>query len=171
MSRRLLSVLSICLTVTACGGTTSPSAAGIGAASTTGAASVSPSPVVAARCDRRDLKFEPGKMDLTGSWSGDDDGIYYLRQVGKTLWWSGMSNRNGSPSSLGRDWNNVATGEIKDDLTIDLDWADVPRGEILGHGTLVWKVVDDGTGNARLVKLSETGSGFGGSRFTPCRPG
>jgi hypothetical protein len=110
-------------------------------------------------------------MDLTGAWSGDDDGIYYLRQLGKTLWWSGMSNRNGVPSQLGRDWNNVATGEIKDDLTIDLDWADVPRGEVMGYGTLLWKIVDDGTGNARLMKLSETGKPFGGSQFTPCRPG
>lgn len=107
-------------------------------------------------------------MDLTGAWSADDDGIYYLRQLGKTLWWSGMSGRSGPPSGLGRDWNNVATGEIKDDLTIDLDWADVPRGRVMGSGTLVWKIVDDGTGNARLTKLSETGTGFGGSQFTPC---
>jgi hypothetical protein len=116
------------------------------------------------------LKFDP-KVDLTGPWLGDDEGIYYLRQLGKTLWWSGMSGQPGRPQDLGRDWNNVATGQIADDLTIHLDWADVPRGQVMGNGTLVWKIEDDGTGNVRLSKVSETGTGFGGGRFTPCGPG
>jgi hypothetical protein len=117
------------------------------------------------------VKFDPAKIELTGAWLGDDAGIYYLRQIGKTLWWSGMSGQSGPAAALGREWNNVATGQIKADLTIELQWADVPRGEILGGGTLVWKVVDDGTGNAKLTKVSETGSGFGGGVFTPCAPG
>jgi hypothetical protein len=189
MSRRsLLLALALGLTLAACGSTASPSpsASAAGAASPNAAPSAvtpstaaspskaptaPPSPAVAAVCNSRDLKFDAARIDLTGPWSGDDDGIYYLRQVGRTLWWSGMSNRQGPPSGLGRDWNNVATGQIKADLTIELNWADVPRGQVMGHGTLVWKVVDDGTGNAQLKKLSETGTGFGGSKFTPCSPG
>jgi hypothetical protein len=82
-----------------------------------------------------------------------------------------MSGQSGPSALLGRDWNNVATGQIKDDLTIELQWADVPRGGILGGGTLVWKVVDNGSGSTKLTKESETGSGFGASVLTPCAPG
>ena len=187
MSRRsLLLAGSLGLALAACGSTASPSvSSSTGAASSAVPSAVAPtatssaaarpspasSPSVAAACTRRNLKFDPAKIDLTGPWMGDDDGIYYLRQLDKTLWWSGMSERQGPPASLGRDWNNVATGQIKADLTIELTWADVPRGEIMGRGTLTWKVVDDGTGNVVLTKVSETGTGFGGSRFVPCSPG
>jgi ABC-type phosphate transport system substrate-binding protein len=42
---------------------------------------------------------------------------------------------------------------------------------ILGDGTLNLKIEDDGTGNLRIVKVSETGGGFGNSSWTPCKPG
>ena len=82
-----------------------------------------------------------------------------------------MSELGGPAKDLGRDWSNVATGPVKADLTIPVQWADVPRGGILGYGTMVWKLTADGSGNAQLVKVSETGTGFGGSFFTPCAPG
>ena len=81
-----------------------------------------------------------------------------------------MSERGGSPSALGRDWNNVGRGQIKA-LVIDVEWADVPRGGILGNGTMNLKIEDDGTGNVRISKVSETGSGFGNTLWTPCKPG
>jgi DNA/RNA endonuclease YhcR with UshA esterase domain len=81
-----------------------------------------------------------------------------------------LSERNGRPSDLGRDWNNVGRGVV-DGLTIEAEWADVPRGGILGDGTLNLKIEDDGTGNLRIVKVSETGGGFGNSSWTPCKPG
>src|SRR5439155_2031847 len=99
MSRRsLLPIMSICLLLAACGSASSPSVStpvgGPSAAASSTAAppssasakpSVAPSPEVAAACTRRDLKFDPTKIDLTGPWMGDDDGIYYLRQLGKAL--------------------------------------------------------------------------------------
>jgi hypothetical protein len=114
--------------------------------------------------------FDAKKVDLTGPWAGDDLGIYYLRQLGSVLWWNGMSGRDGPPTGLGREWNNVAKGEITG-LTVHADWADVPRGEILGGGTLNLKIEDDGTGTIRIVKVGETGTGFGNTMWTPCRPG
>lgn len=81
-----------------------------------------------------------------------------------------MSDRSQSPENLGRVWNNVARGEISG-LTINVEWADVPRGEILGEGTLTLEIEDDGTGNVQIVKVSETGTGFGGMTWTPCTPG
>jgi len=175
MTRRLsLAFVALGLALVACSGSSSPSptASAASAASRPASAAASAAPaVVAAPCKtKRDLKFEP-IVNLTGAWLGDDDGIYYLRQQGTIPWWNGMSGQAGSPAELGRDWNNVANGEIKGDLTIDLNWADVPRGQILGGGTMKWKLVDDGTGMAKLVKVSETGSGFGGEQFTPCAPG
>ena len=179
MSRRsILAIVVFGLTIAACGSSTSPSPAAPSVAPAvsqpsvaTSAPAASAEAAIAAPCLRRALKFDPTRIDLTGAWTGNDQGVYYIRQVGKTVWWSGMSGQTGTPDALGRDWNNVATGQIKDDLTIALDWADVPRGQILGGGTLVWKIQDDGTGNIKLTKVSETGSGFGGEVFTPCGPG
>jgi hypothetical protein len=126
---------------------------------------------VGAECNPKGVKFDPAHVDLTGPWAGSDDGIYYLRQLGSVVWWNGMSSRDSLAPSLGRDWNNVGRGEIKKDLTIDVDWADVPRGEILGSGTLTLKIEDDGTGNVRIRKTGETGTGFGNEVWTACSPG
>ena len=180
MPRRLATAAwaAALVTLAACGSSATPSeaVAGSSAAPVTSPSVSAPpaataSPLVAAPCAKRDLPFDPANMDLTGPWLANDDGIYYLRQIDDALWWSGMSGQAGPPETLGRSWNNVAFGEIQDDLTIELQWADVPRGQILGSGTLVWEIVDDGTGNTRLTKVSETGSGFGGAEFTPCGPG
>jgi hypothetical protein len=179
--RRTTLLVCCVLALAACGtpassATSAVSPSGAAAESTTPAPSATPSPTpsptpqVAARCDKVAKPFDAKKVDLTGRWAGDDLGIYYLRQVGSVLWWNGMSGRDGPPASLGREWNNVARGEISG-LTVDAEWADVPRGEILGSGTLNLKVEDDGTGNIRIVKVSETGTGFGNSIWTPCAPG
>jgi hypothetical protein len=177
--RSTLAVLAFCLNFAACGGSSNPSAnepfasASGPVTSSSELATTGPTqkPVEAAPCTKRDLAFDPANMDLTGAWLGNDNGVYYLRQIDRTLWWNGMSGQSGRPVDLGREWNNVAVGEIKEDLTIELQWADVPRGEILGSGTLIWEIGDDGTGNTMLTKVSETGTGFGGVIFTPCAPG
>jgi hypothetical protein len=184
--RQLVPAIVFCLIVAACGSSTSSATAGAPAtksnaptaaaaesalASAAPAATVAASAAAAAPCTTRVLKFEPRQIDLTGAWLGDDDGIYYIRQLDKVIWWSGMSGQPGPMKELGRDWNNVATGPLKADMTIPLNWSDVPRGGSDGYGTLLWMVVDDGFGGAKLIKLSETGTGFGGSVFTPCAPG
>jgi hypothetical protein len=167
-----------------CGSTVSPSSSPVPVASQTAAApSVSTStgpaastavatssPDVGAPCSPKTVKFDPKNFDLTGPWAGDDEGIYYLRQRGSVLWWNGMSSRDDTPTALGRDWNNVGRGEIKD-LTVAVDWADVPRGEIMGYGTLTLKIQADANGNTQIVKTAETGEGFGNSVWTPCSPG
>ena len=134
--RPAFAALAFCLTFAACGSGSEPSAAlpvasaSGPSSSASGLATPAPTqkPVEAAPCTKRDLAFDPANLDLTGAWLADDDGIYYLRQIDQTLWWNGMSGQSGPPVELGRDWNNVAVGEIKEDLTIELQWADVPRG-------------------------------------------
>jgi hypothetical protein len=163
--RRMLAVVGGAMLVAACGSATaSPS----GAAASAGSSAV-PTPAVAAACDKTAKAFDAAKIDLTGAWSGDDDGIYYLRQVGAILWWNGMSGRAGTPERLGREWNNVARGEIKG-VSVLVDWADMPRGQIQDGGTMTLKIEDDGTGNVEIVKVNETSGDFGNTRWKPCKP-
>jgi hypothetical protein len=97
------------------------------------------------------------QSDLTGAWSADDGGIYYLRQIGDRLWWAGFSTE--SPGGT-RDFNpgiqfsNVFQGRVAGNRIVG-DWADVPRGQGSNSGSLTLEV---GTGNLR--RLSATG-GFG----------
>ena len=158
------------------GGTASQAAAASPAvvAATSAAPSSSPVEVAAAggTCVPMPTKFDPSaKIVLTGAWAGDDDGIYYVRQLGNVIWWNGMSQRNDPPAELGRFWNNVGRGEIKDDLTIVSDWADVPRGMVDGSGTVTFKIGADASGNIQITKVSETGSGRGDRKWTRCQPG
>jgi hypothetical protein len=122
-------------------------------------------------CEPRDLTFDSKSMNLTGAWIADDGGLYYLRQIRNDLWWQGMNGaKTGNEATLGKEWNNVLHGTIGHDLRIQADWADVPRGEILGHGTLTLQVVEEKDGMATIRKLDETGTGFGGDVWKPCTP-
>jgi hypothetical protein len=165
-----------------CGAATSPSVASgpaVASAPTTlptdsasppPAATGTAKPVVAAVCAPTPLKFDAKVFDLTGAWAGDDGGIYYVRQRGTVVWWNGMSSRDGPPVTLGRDWNNVGRGEIKD-LTIVADWVDVPRGGIDGYGMVDFKIGADSAGNIQLTKTRDEGTGRGDTLWTRCEPG
>lgn len=45
-------------------------------------------------------------VDLTGVWSCDDGGVYYIRQLGNIVWWDGEEDET-NPG-----WANVARGTI-----------------------------------------------------------
>lgn len=167
--RRTLAILGGALLVAACG-TTAPSPTGAASSAGANPASSAPAPAVAAVCDTTDKAFDATKFDLTGPWAGDDGGIYYLRQLDSFLWWSGMSGRAGSPERLGIEWSNVARGVIKG-VSVDVDWADIPRGGIRDGGNITLSIEDDGTGNARIVKVSEQSGDFGNKTWTPCKAG
>lgn len=94
---------------------------------------------------------EPGSINLTGVWSCDDGGTYYLRQLENVLWWDG-DEPNG-------DWANAAYGKI-DGNTIALDYADVPEGKGVGYGKLALNIVS----NDELEALEKPES-YGGSRW------
>jgi hypothetical protein len=96
----------------------------------------------------------PGGGDLTGVWSCDDGGKYYIRQLGNKIWWYGESN----PNSPG--WSNVMYGTISGN-TIDGNWADVPKGGTLNNGMMKLKIES----NNKLSAIQKTG-GFGGSVWT-----
>ena len=127
-----------------------------------------PTPALGEICTPDARPFDPADIHLTGPWAANDDGVYYIRQVGSSIAWNGMSDRSGLAANLGRDWNNVAIGTLGEDGIIELDWMDVPRGQVLGGGTLTLRVEADPAGNLRIVQVSQTGTGFGGEVFTPC---
>jgi hypothetical protein len=153
-------------------------ATAIGAASSTGPVAAPSDPPAEptagfeGRCEPASIPFDPaGNVDLTGTWLADDGGVYYVRQLDDVVWWNGMSSRDGPPDGLGQDWNNVGRGVLNDDLTITADWADVPRGQARGRGTIDFQVQGDASGQIQIVKVRGTGSGRGDSVWTRCTLG
>jgi hypothetical protein len=94
--------------------------------------------------------LDQGK-DLTGTWSGNDSGIYYIHQLGTVVWWYGEQARTGPA------WGNVAHGRFQDDRLI-LEWADVPKGQIMSSGELILTIDSPN----HLTAVHRTG-GFAGS--------
>ncbi|MEM9537510.1 MAG: hypothetical protein AAGA40_17770, partial [Cyanobacteria bacterium P01_E01_bin.45] len=96
----------------------------------------------------------PVTQDLSGRWTGDDGGTYYLRQIDNTLWWYGESGDGGST------WTNVFKGEIQGSQIIG-EWSDVPKGRINQAGDMELQIES----SARLIAARKTG-GFGGSTWS-----
>jgi hypothetical protein len=91
---------------------------------------------------------------MTGVYTCDDGGTYYVRQVGRQVWWYGESGDGGS------SWTNVFKGTISGRM-VRGEWADVPRGSIRQNGIMV--VQRTGTGTFKAI--NKTGN-FGGSSWT-----
>ena len=93
--------------------------------------------------------------DLTGKWSCNDGGSYYLRQTGSTIVWYGESAAD-RPA-----WANVFSGRIHRDR-IDGRLVDVPKGRSSGSGSLELVVAKNGT----QLRVIEKSGGFIGTRWT-----
>ncbi len=104
-----------------------------------------------------DFIVRPPGVNMTGAWHADDVGTYYLRQIGNTLWWLGLSR------DQGRSFANVFCGTI-DGIFIRGNWIDVPMGVdgILSGGSLTLVGTDLST---EMVKISQVNS-FGASHWT-----
>jgi hypothetical protein len=89
-----------------------------------------------------------GNVNLTGAWHANDIGTYYLRQIGNTLWWLGMSR------DQGRTFANVFHGTIAGNV-IEGGWVDVPMGaggaRSGGSLTLIGETL-----STELTKISQT---------------
>ena len=93
--------------------------------------------------------------DLSGRWSGNDGGTYYLRQTGSHVHWYGEA-ADAQPA-----WSNVFSGRIHG-TRIKGNWTDVPKGRTRGAGDLELVLENDGN---ELRVVSKTG-GFTASRWT-----
>jgi hypothetical protein len=91
--------------------------------------------------------------DLTGVWRSDDQTTYYLRQIGNELSWYGEDSSSTSRA-------NIYWAEIRGD-TIQGKWVDVPKGSLMGSGSLTLKIKHNGN---VLLAEQKTG-GIGGSRW------
>ena len=96
----------------------------------------------------------PPGINLTGRWSANDGGTYYLRQIGSDLWWYGRS------SDGGVTWSNVLFGSVQGNRVVGR-WADVPQGRIMSGGEMEITIASPD----RLTATRRTG-GFGGSEWT-----
>jgi hypothetical protein len=94
--------------------------------------------------------------DLTDVWYCDDGGTYYVRQLGKEIWWYGEQSPGRAPL-----FSNVARGTLEADNMLHLQWVDVPRGRTGGSGTLTIRVES----NNKMAAVHKSG-GFSGSVWT-----
>jgi len=100
------------------------------------------------------VAFQPSvaaAQAVSGVWSGEDGGTYYVREVNSVVWWFGMSSDGGST------WSNVFRGQRNGNV-INGQWADVPMGQVGSSGSMQVRVDDSRT----MVRLTGTG-GFGGA--------
>jgi hypothetical protein len=93
---------------------------------------------------------------LTGAWAANDAGTYYVRQIGNTVWWLGLS------VDEGLSFANVFHGTLQGNQ-VSGSWADVPLGQTsgLGHITVTG---NQGQGSTVWSRVGDAG-GFAGSSW------
>ena len=139
MRRMLFLVATVAVALAACSSSATPSANPNAqpTASTTEAAA----PLFT--CADRALAWDgTSAVDLTGTWAGDDQGVYYLRQLGDEVWWLGMSGIGGTLVARGTEWTNVYHGKLSGDAVTGT-YADVPGGKIQDKGPVDLKLDAD----------------------------
>src|SRR5262249_32968935 len=94
----------------------------------------------------------PDDSGLTGTWVANDGGMYFLRQIGDTLWWLGLSGGRLHP---GLQFCNVFHASVTTSEGTG-EWSDVPRGATSGRGSLALRPA----GDDQLLRVAESG-GFG----------
>ncbi|MEA2676820.1 MAG: hypothetical protein QOJ81_961 [Chloroflexota bacterium] len=100
-------------------------------------------------------------LDLSGAWSGNDTGLYYIKQLGSCIWWSGLSNFDGQYP--GQEWIMTFRGTIDADGKINGDFVDV-KSSNPGSGTMTIEARIDqvnGQGTVQLYRMASTGHEIG----------
>jgi hypothetical protein len=118
-------------------------------------------------CEPRTEACPNPRANLTGVWAADDGGTYYIRHIGDTIWWAGLSRQaDAGPDQFytGLLFTNVFRGTINNSTnTIVGEWADVPRGAILQNGRLSLDIASISGGVELRKRAAETTGGFGGN--------
>jgi hypothetical protein len=135
--RTALALTTIALTLVACGGN-GPAASG-----DTG-------------CPPVQVSGPDGQpLDLSGAWTGNDDGLYYIKQIGTCVWWSGLSNFVDQGQYPGQEWIMTFRGTIDADGRINGDFVDV-KSSNPGSGTLTVEARIDQVNGTSVVQLYRT---------------
>jgi hypothetical protein len=86
-------------------------------------------------------------INLTGIWKANDEGTYYIRNIGNDVWWLGISSNDD-----GKTFSNILKGQIHtNNKTITADWSDIPRGTNGYYGKLALSI----DSNTMLHKVNE----------------
>lgn len=97
-------------------------------------------------------------LDLTGSWSGNDGGLYYIKQIDSCVWWSGLSNFVDQGQYPGQEWIMTFRGTINAEGVLVGDFVDV-KSSNPGTGTMTIEArVDQVEGQGSVVNLYRTAS-------------
>jgi hypothetical protein len=78
------------------------------------------------------------RSELTGSWIANDNGMYYVRQIGNDVWWVGFSSQSqygAGDIHRGLVFTNVFHGTVSGN-TITGNFVDVPKGQMSTYGPL-----------------------------------
>jgi hypothetical protein len=99
----------------------------------------------------QDFDLPRSFLGLSGAWHASDNATYYVRQIGNTLWWLGLSR------DQGYTYANVFKGTLREGGIVGI-WASVPTGawSPRTYGELV---IDGAETATRLVKAFETPGG------------
>jgi hypothetical protein len=96
-------------------------------------------------------------LDLSGAWSGNDGGLYYIKQIGTCIWWSGLSNFADQGQYPGEEWIMAFRGSIDADGRINGDFVDV-KSTNPGSGTMTIEARIDQVNGQGVVQLYRTGA-------------
>jgi hypothetical protein len=111
--------------------------------------------------------------DLTGLWVADDGALYYMRQVGNTLWWAAFNPDPFNPASSaagafqrGLISTHVFQGVVSGSA-LSGAWSEVPRqtGFVLHQGTLALQIVESPSGGVTMQRTDQTG-GFAATNWS-----
>lgn len=95
------------------------------------------------------------RNDLDGRWEGDNGSYYYIRQYGNVVvWFAEQRFYSGRPN-----WSNVAFG-TRSGNTVNLQWADVPKGDTNNYGSLELRI----TGKNEMLRIGSGGTARGWRR-------
>jgi hypothetical protein len=99
----------------------------------------------------------PG-VNLSGVWAADDMATYYVRQIGNTVWWLGLSQ------DQGRKFANIFKGTVQGS-NVRGEWTDLP---IFTSGTTNRGMLSFASNSAESIllnRIDQTGS-FGAQSWT-----
>ena len=102
-------------------------------------------------------------LDLSGEWSGNDSGLYYIKQIGTCVWWSALSNFVDQGQYPGQEWIMTFKGTMNGDGVINGDFVDV-KSSNPGTGTITIEARIDqvnGQGVVQLYRTASTGHEIG----------
>jgi hypothetical protein len=108
-------------------------------------------------------------LDLSGTWSGNDGGLYYIKQVDSCIWWSGLSNFTEQGQYPGQEWVMVFRGSMDSAGIINGDFVDVFSTNP-GTGTMTIEAridpVESGDSQVNLYRTAQTGHEIGVTFWT-----